>query len=57
MNKIDSLIADVRALQDYLDWRTEQEDVAIQLISSNRLDEAIRVLEHIDEVSIEDFMS
>lgn len=56
MNKIDSLVKDIQALQDYLDYRTEQERYAITLMSLMEYEKAEKVLRDLDKVSLKDFL-
>lgn len=56
MSKIDVLIKDIQALQDFIDWRTDQEQEAIDLISAGRPDLALDVLSRLDKLTLEDFM-
>lgn len=55
MNKIDALIKDVQALQDFIDYRTDQECEAIELISAGHPDLALDVLSRLDKLTLEDF--
>lgn len=52
---ISSLMIDIKALQDYLDYRSEREHYAIDLMARMEYDEAMRVLREIDDVRLEDF--
>lgn len=49
------LIKDIQALQDFLDYRTAQEQIAIDLMSSMQYDRAMEVLSAMDKISIDDF--
>lgn len=58
MSKItDTLVKEIQALQDFIDWRTDQEQEAIDLISSGHPDLALDVLSRLDKLTLDDFMS
>lgn len=49
------LIKDIQALQDMLDYRSSQIQIAIDLMSQMKYDEAESVLSHLDYLTLEDF--
>lgn len=53
---IRSLVKDIQALQDMLDYRTAQEQIAIDLMSEMQYDRAMEVLSRLDYLKLEDFM-